>query len=396
MNFKNKYYQIIYYIYSYLIFGAGGFVLGTMLGQLNNLPLLDLAFLTPLSFLFFCQLIKLPSGLFINLSYPINMGTLLIFGPLFSFLTYLPGIIYHGIKRKNFFLTMFNLTQVVLSLYLTNFFVVSLFNYQHQIHSGGNLVIMLVALFLMDLINKSIVSLHISLEQNKNFITILCSTLIFDVFKIIPINYPLGIVFALLYQQQGLLGGLLATLPLISVYFILLDQKNLSLIKKQANKDALTSLFNRRYLRQWLSQNFTTFLNDNRELSAIMIDIDNFKSINDKYGHIIGDKTLQELSTLFLEQVNEEGLVIRFGGEEFLILLPDISLARACQIGEKIRQETALQKFTAQSISLTLSLGVSSLQQLKTKVKTPEDLIRNVDKASYQAKFAGKNRLCKI
>ncbi len=118
--------------------------------------------------------------------------------------------------------------------------------------------------------------------------------------------------------------------------------------------------------------------------SIIMLDIDHFKKYNDQFGHTEGDRLLKKLARLILKEVRQIDLAVRYGGEEFLVLLPETDLIKACDVAERMRN--AVEKHT----KITISLGVSSH---KKSMKTHEGFINKADKALYRAKKNGKNRV---
>ena len=118
--------------------------------------------------------------------------------------------------------------------------------------------------------------------------------------------------------------------------------------------------------------------------SIILLDIDNFKKFNDTYGHTEGDQLLADVGKILSNEVRGLDLVARFGGEEFLILLPETELATTCKVAERIRKSVEAKT------SITLSLGVTSCS---SGTYTIENFIKKADDAMYQAKQKGKNRV---
>jgi len=126
-----------------------------------------------------------------------------------------------------------------------------------------------------------------------------------------------------------------------------------------------------------------------------MIDIDNFKRINDRHGHVVGDRVLKAFSDLLQEKIRESDVTGRFGGEEFLILLPQTSCLDAASAAERIRKEVAVYPFrigdgSDRSCQFTISLGVYSAPASGQKV---EEIINLTDAALYRAKKEGKNKV---
>lgn len=161
------------------------------------------------------------------------------------------------------------------------------------------------------------------------------------------------------------------------------------LLSQMAITDGLTQVYNRRHLDELLYKEIKRY---NRRkyihLSLMMIDIDHFKDLNDKYGHLIGDNVLRELAKLLKENVRETDTVARYGGEEFLIVMPDAHIDRAVQKAEMLRGKVADKKFPGHGmpIHITISIGVAAYNG-----GTPQDLIHKADQALYEAKRMGRN-----
>jgi two-component system cell cycle response regulator len=165
---------------------------------------------------------------------------------------------------------------------------------------------------------------------------------------------------------------------------------------EMAVTDQLTGLYNRRYLASHLSGMFDRAFWTGRPLSLMILDIDHFKPINDTHGHDIGDKVIQEIAGLIRNSVRGIDLACRYGGEEFLIALPDTDLAFAAIVAERLRQEIAAHKVTMNAgrdeIGVTVSIGLSSTED-GPKDDTGQKLIKRADEALYVAKSGGRNRV---
>jgi len=167
-----------------------------------------------------------------------------------------------------------------------------------------------------------------------------------------------------------------------------------SALQEQAVRDGLTGLYNRRYLDEMLEREVSRARREGIALSLVMIDIDHFKRINDTYGHQAGDEVLRMLAATLLADIRTEDMACRYGGEEFLILLPNMPLAFALGRAEIWRKAVAALspvhgKF---QIHFTISLGVAAYPE---HGKTPDDLTRCADLALYRAKHEGRNRVVK-
>lgn len=160
----------------------------------------------------------------------------------------------------------------------------------------------------------------------------------------------------------------------------------------QATTDELTGVFNRRYLGSRLNEETSRARRNGHPLAALMLDADNFKSVNDRYGHDAGDMVLRDLARLIRAEVRTEDIVARYGGEEFLILLPEVGIHGAASLASRLCRVIAGTPLgTAEhSTLIEVSIGVSILE----KDDLEDELIKRADLAMYEAKRSGGNRLC--
>lgn len=174
-----------------------------------------------------------------------------------------------------------------------------------------------------------------------------------------------------------------------------LIEANLEL-RRLTNVDGLTGLSNRRYLDEYLSAEWDHGARAKTVVSLLMIDVDNFKAYNDNYGHVAGDDMLKRIAATLDRCSDRPGsLAARFGGEEFAVVLPGMSVADACLAAEKIcRQVEAMQmahKFSDAAMYVTVSIGVAGL--VPDRSGAVPTLIEAADQALYRAKSLGKNRV---
>jgi two-component system cell cycle response regulator len=166
---------------------------------------------------------------------------------------------------------------------------------------------------------------------------------------------------------------------------------------EMAVTDALTGLYNRRYMETHLSHLVEHSIHRGKPLSALAIDVDFFKAVNDTHGHDAGDKVLQELATRIRENIRNVDMACRVGGEEFIIILPATELHLAQKIAERIRRSIAGKPFNAAvnsgTLNITVSVGLSTLTGANDKV---EEFLKRADQALYSAKREGRNRVTHI
>jgi len=163
-------------------------------------------------------------------------------------------------------------------------------------------------------------------------------------------------------------------------------------LQQLATIDPLTGVYNRRHFFNLAQKEVERARRYAHPLSAIMLDIDNFKAVNDTYGHAIGDQVLQAVAMGCHSQLRDTDIFCRYGGEEFTILLPDTDLSRALLVGERLRQEVEHFHLDTQSepLGITISLGLAAFSDKFTDI---DDLLQVADQALYRAKSAGRNKL---
>lgn len=166
-------------------------------------------------------------------------------------------------------------------------------------------------------------------------------------------------------------------------------------VKKLAIEDDLTKIFNRRYFFELAEREFKHHkrYSEFKPLAVVMIDIDNFKSINDTYGHMEGDKVLRMVAQKCKESLRETDLIGRYGGEEFVVLLPHTNAEEAAVVVERLRKNIAeccisCENHKEKFINITVSIGVAVMDD---EIDSLDELIKKADKALYAAKSEGKN-----
>lgn len=192
-------------------------------------------------------------------------------------------------------------------------------------------------------------------------------------------------------QLEQHIGGLKARLDEVEKESSSL-KKSVIEARKRAFKDALTGLNNRHAFDTRMDEEFSRWSRYDFPMSMLVLDIDNFKKINDTYGHKAGDKVLKVVGGLLQKQVRKADFSARYGGEEFVVLLPEIALDDAWQVAEKIRSAIEKKGFHSgeDAVTVTVSCGIAQFQ----KGDTPESAFNRADTALYHAKGTGKNKSC--
>ena len=168
---------------------------------------------------------------------------------------------------------------------------------------------------------------------------------------------------------------------------------NADRLEELATTDSLTGLFNRRHFLALAAAEWEKFLRYARPVSLLIFDIDRFKTINDAFGHDIGDRAIAMIADVCRKQKRTTDVAARFGGEEFVLLLPETDLTSARAVAERIREAVMESELTAgdDTIAMTISIG---LCEADGEMGDILDLIKTADRALYAAKRSGRNRTC--
>ena len=195
-------------------------------------------------------------------------------------------------------------------------------------------------------------------------------------------------------QSISTLGNiwLLSLLSVIAVWAQLSQLHMLLRLYREASRDALTGLVNRGVLNKWLKPEIDRVRENDQTLSAILIDLDFFKKVNDIYGHLAGDQVLKDFSALLKSQLLGFNLIGRYGGEEFLAILPAVSSEKAVELAERIRKRCHTHTtigVNGEKINYTVSIGVSEL----CDEDTVTSLIDRADRGLYKSKDEGRDKV---
>ncbi|MGH4121869.1 MAG: GGDEF domain-containing protein [Clostridium sp.] len=193
----------------------------------------------------------------------------------------------------------------------------------------------------------------------------------------------------LLFLAFIFLGYVLVFAGISSTSQILTLKNNLEKLEWDSKTDSLTGLYNRRYIMEKLELEFIKYKKTKKNFSLIIADIDFFKKINDNHGHDCGDCVLRMISQNLHNIVREHDSVCRWGGEEFLILLPETKIEGANMLADRIRKIIGSQpmEYDGTKVSITMTFGVT----VSESHETINDMIKKADRALYEGKNSGRN-----
>ncbi len=219
--------------------------------------------------------------------------------------------------------------------------------------------------------------------------------------KYLCFNYKIDdnnfIVLHLQASSEEMLQSYQEYIPIIQNYFamakpVLESKLLLEQLKETSLRDPMTELYNRRFLSEVIDSNLHTRVKEGNIHALFMIDIDLFKKVNDTYGHDIGDEVIKRLAHIMKNAIRNSDMAVRYGGEEFVILLLNATSSKITEISQNIRKEFETQIFTAnnETFSKTLSIGIATYP---SQADTLWKAIKYADEALYVAKESGRNRV---
>lgn len=208
-----------------------------------------------------------------------------------------------------------------------------------------------------------------------------------------------------IYVKADLIVPIIFVLGAIFVYIVCnlslkttRDIMQIDILKKENITDPLTGIFNRRYLDSYLNDETNKAQSFTLPLSVCLIDIDHFKSINDNYGHQVGDLVLKNIAKDIKKSLRDSDVVTRYGGEEFVVVLPGTQVSTSYKLAERLRKNIEKTQVTIPgksgredfTVKITISIGVT---ELSVECKDYLCLIKNADTALYKAKNNGRNQV---
>ncbi len=301
---------------------------------------------------------------------------------IFLFINVIAILVVNGFKKNNYGVRYKSMLRVQNVILLNFYFLSSIFNFFESDH------LVLVHMYIVIFVFSAVV-LHIKSTTLANL------AIVTEIFNIAGILYyhsdPLVIQFEIMnifiFIFLAWYVGVLSNRNRIIIWMNYHNQKEANIqLEELAQKDSMTQFYNHEKIFQLLDNEIEKAKMNHKDLSILILDLDDFKNINDNYGHQYGDKVLMEVAKVIRSQVRNNDLIGRYGGEEFMILFPETLKAQAVDIAERIRQSIADIQF--ENFSITISGGIAELNKQSSK-----ELIQIADKQLYVAKNNGKNQI---
>ncbi|WP_162896532.1 GGDEF domain-containing protein [Cysteiniphilum halobium] len=282
------------------------------------------------------------------------------------------------LKYRHYYLAKFTLGV----LFIINTFIFTYFLYQPEL---------LNYLFFMAVPPFSNMIFEVNQHKTKWFLSLTSVALM--IFCVTYPNYNYLIELPL-RDQKTTNVFILMTITIVIATTISVILSDLEYSEKQleilATTDKLTNLLNRSAFHDSI-KDFKQFTHDGAPYSVMFIDIDKFKKINDKHGHAMGDKVIQDVANILKQHTRKGDIVSRFGGDEYVILLPNTTLPQAQEIGQRLNAKVRQDIPQVGSIQVTISIGIASNLYYSLESNNFETTLNKADEALYQVKAAGRN-----
>lgn len=321
------------------------------------------------------------------------MGAFYCYGISAAIVVLIPSMLLYFFTTKHaLFNCLFNVGQFTLCLYLTEMVGLWAGWVQGAPATNADLLIICLMIITYDLLNLLFVTGSVYIDTKQSFGKCFVRAFYLDRKAVLLQRTFLAIVAMLLSSHMGNIAFVIVFIGVISLRFQNLFQRELVIKTEEAETDPLTKIYNMRYLHRWLEDQVRSLSKNQDHCTFIFADVDGLKSVNDKYGHDIGDKLLIHVSEILVANVRNRDQVARYGGDEFIIACPYTDLNQAMSIAARILQACAKNPFVINGtqINFGVSLGVASWPE---HGETVFDIIRMADKAMYLAKKSGGNTL---
>ena len=336
--------------------------------------------------------VRFPDGNSIALADPVVFAALWAFGPRLALLSQVAAVLTQLVTQNKALLnTLFNAGQFSISIIVASVWarLAKTLPVAHAPLSQIVLVFLLIVTF--DVVDHTFVSIAVALDQEHIWREVFPRIWFIQRKKTFVLAYLINVAGVLLATHMGLAGIVFVFASVFVLWLQLKFEQELAAKSLEARTDVLTGLLNARYLEHWLENDFLRLSADRDKCSLIFVDVDGLKSVNDQMGHDVGDSVLQHLAKVLKSVVRSDDKVVRYGGDEFIVICGNTGLDKAASIAERILE--ALESTPLVKDGVTVNFGISAgLASFPEHSSLGRDLVRLADKAMYLAKKDGGNR----
>ncbi|HQD86255.1 MAG: GGDEF domain-containing protein [Bacillota bacterium] len=379
--------------YMTLIAGVGlGFSAWVLIGYDLPDPYTTAVFAI-LGIISFNQPIKISPKAEFHATWPILFAALHCYGLPLAVLTGVPGMLSQLVfLRKPLLTALFNSGQLAISLGVANITTGFVRSLTPDVITC-EIIAMVVGMAVFDLCNITLVSQAVCKERQESWRACFEQMLLANRRCLLPLMYLLSLTSALLCFFIGNIGLLLTFAHVLAVSHLMRFQKELDLRTEESRTDPLTKALNYRYLEDWLNSEFPKLAAAYTPCSFIFIDLDGLKMVNDTFGHEAGDRVLVDVTKALISTARPQDIIIRYGGDEFVIICPGADIETAEAIGNSlIAVCSSPVHYKGATFNIGLSVGIAAYPD---DSDVGRDLIRLADWAMYHSKKSGGNRVCK-
>ncbi len=336
--------------------------------------------------------VTFPDGNSIALADPVVYAALWAFGPPLSVLSQVAACLTQLFTQKKAVLnTLFNAGQFTISILVSSLWV----RVARTTPVGHEPLVQIVLVFLLiltfEVVNYTFVAVAVALDQEQKWSHVFPKIGFLQRKKTFVLAYLINMAGVLLATYMGLAGIVFVFASVFVLWLQLRFEQELAARSLEAKTDVLTGLLNVRYLEGWLEEEFPKLSADHDTCSVIFIDVDGLKGVNDQMGHDVGDAVLGHLANVLRKVVRADDKVIRYGGDEFILICRKAGLDKAAAIVERIL--AALGNNPLVKDGTVVEFGISAgLASFPLHSVLGRDLVRLADKAMYLAKKDGGNR----
>ncbi len=328
----------------------------------------------------------------LNIGYPVLFATLVNFGPVMGMWIIWPVFMIRWARQEiDAEKAFFNIGQISICVLLAHLILTYLGGDPQQLTLLDSLGPLLAATLLFDMLNILLVSCSVALESADNGLLSQFRLFYWDYRReSLPFYHSLAIVSSVLLFHEGVIALVLLTGTFLGMHSLLRLPQEVKKHRDAAMRDGMTGALNYRFFDQWCEGEGAQLVAENTCFSMLMVDIDQLKAINDTYGHPAGDEVIRQVAGCLQNCCRRNDYVIRYGGDEFLVILPETDPQGAKQVSRRWLRalQTADEGQEEKAVSFTTSGGVGAFP---AHADTVEDLFSLVDKASYRGKSIDDN-----